>query len=162
MSSSDELQSLLGAIDYPMFIVTASDGREKAGCLVGFVTQASIDPPRMLVMVSKQNHTLRVVEGASELVLHFLHEGNLDLARLFGEETGDEVDKFSRCEWKPTSKGSPVLEGALGWACCEILSRTDVGDHVAHLVEPTSAQLTHLAPQLGFQAVRSLDPGHPA
>ena len=40
---------LVGGLDYPMFIATARSERgERAGCLVGFATQCSIDPSRFL------------------------------------------------------------------------------------------------------------------
>ena len=160
--SSNAFDSLVGAIDYPMFVVTASNGRERAGCLVGFATQASIDPPRMMVMISKKNHTYRIAKSAERLVVHFLGADNLELARLFGEQTGDDVDKFSRCEWTPTADGLPVLRGTLGWVACRVLDRFDAGDHVGHLVEPNYGEATGEEPQLGFQAVTSLQPGHAA
>lgn len=162
MPSPSAFDSLVGAIDYPMFIVTASDGRERAGCLVGFATQASIDPARMMVMISKKNHTYRIASTADRLVVHFLGAGNLELARLFGEQTGDHVDKFSHCEWTSTADGLPVLHGTLGWVACRVLDRFDAGDHVGHLVEPVHGESTREGQQLGFQAVASLQPGHPA
>ena len=162
MTPRDAFQSLVSGMDYPMFIVTASTGSENAGCLVGFSTQASIDPPRMMVMISKENHTYRVASAAEELVVHFLGENNFDLAKLFGEETGDEVDKFARCEWRPTPHGSPVIDGTLGWVACQVVARFDAGDHVGHLVEPVYGESTGSADQLGFRAVRTFSPGHPA
>jgi flavin reductase (DIM6/NTAB) family NADH-FMN oxidoreductase RutF len=48
-----------------MFIVTAvgRDG-ERAGCLVGFATQCSIQPPRFLACISRENRTFDVVTEA--------------------------------------------------------------------------------------------------
>ena len=162
MPSPDAFDSLVGAIDYPMFIVTASRDEERAGCLVGFVTQASIDPPRLMVMISKKNHTYRIASTADRLVVHLLGAGNFELAKLFGEQTGDEVDKFSRCEWAPTADGLPVLHGTLGWVVCRVLDRFEAGDHVGHLVEPIYGESTAETRQLGFQKVMSLQPGHAA
>ncbi len=34
-------ESLVGSMDYPMFVVTVNAGGERSGCLVGFVTQCS-------------------------------------------------------------------------------------------------------------------------
>lgn len=162
MESTDAFQSLVARIDYPMFIVTVSDGSERAGCLVGFATQASIDPPRMMVMISKKNHTYRIAGASEAIVVHFLGADNLELAKLFGEETGDDVDKFSRCGWTTTPDGVPALHGTLGWVACRVLSRVDAGDHVGHLVEPMYGESTGKGRQLGFQAVSSLSPGHEA
>ena len=154
---------LVGGIDYPMFIVTTEAGGERSGCLVGFVTQGSIDPPRMVVMLSKNNHTFRVASGAGELVVHFLHEGNRELSELFGEETGDEIDKFELCAWSyPHGVAAPVLEGTRGFAAGRILQRLDAGDHVAHLLEVTAAEVYDDGPQLAFSMVRDMTPGHEA
>ena len=165
MDCGEAFHALVGGIDYPMFIVTTEAGDERSGCLVGFVTQGSIEPARMVVMLSKSNHTYRVAAaGATDLVVHFLHSGNVGLAELFGEETGDEVDKFSRCEWaRVDGVGGPVLAGTRGFAAGPILDRMDAGDHVAHLVEVGAARLDRReGPQLAFSMVKDIEPGHPA
>lgn len=154
---------LVGGIDYPMFIVTTDAAGERSGCLVGFVTQASINPARMVVMLSKNNHTYRVAARATDLVVHFLHEGNHELSELFGEETGDEVDKFERCPWSQVDGiAAPVLDGTRGFAAGRILDRMDGGDHVAHLVEVTAARVDVDGPQLAFSMVKDMQPGHEA
>ena len=38
-------EGLVGELEYPMFIVTTKVDGEPLGCLVGFTTQAGIDPP---------------------------------------------------------------------------------------------------------------------
>lgn len=163
--TGEAFHALVAGTDYPMFIVTTEAGGERTGCLVGFVTQGSIDPARMVVMLSKKNHTYRVAAaGGAELVVHFLHPGNLELSELFGEETGDEVDKFSRCEWsRVDGVGPPVLAGTRGFAAGPILDRMDAGDHVAHLVDVRVARADRPdGPQLAFSMVRDFQPGHPA
>jgi flavin reductase (DIM6/NTAB) family NADH-FMN oxidoreductase RutF len=161
-SSTDGFARLASSIDYPMYIVTTAAHGTLAGCLVGFLTQSSIEPPRLLVCLSKANATFRVTQQAGVLVVHFLGDGDRDLARLFGEETGDEVDKFSQCEWEEGPAGLPIVAGCRGWLAGSILDRLDCGDHVAHLVEPFDGAAPRPdEPQLGFRQVRDLQPGHP-
>jgi flavin reductase (DIM6/NTAB) family NADH-FMN oxidoreductase RutF len=145
-----------------MFIVTATNGGERAGCLVGYVTQASIHPPRLIVMLSKANRTYQVAQNTDRLVVHFLHHDNLDLATQFGEQTGDEVDKFVACDWQEGPAGETLLAGTRGWVSGFILARHDAGDHVAHLIEVTDAQTDRAGRQLGLHAVVDIQPGHPA
>src|SRR4051794_41781759 len=57
------VHELIDELDYPMFIVTVAAGGERAGCLVGFATQCSINPPRFLVCLSDKNRTFRVEIG---------------------------------------------------------------------------------------------------
>src|SRR5512146_282340 len=110
-----------------MFIVTAAARGERAGCLVGFATQCSIDPERFIACISDKNRTFRVASEASVLVVHVVPEGADELAELFGSETGDEVDKFERCAWTPGPAGTPVLDDCGNWFAGRILNRFDVG-----------------------------------
>jgi flavin reductase (DIM6/NTAB) family NADH-FMN oxidoreductase RutF len=150
-------------LDFPMVIVTAFDGRERSGCLVGFHTQCSIDPHRWLVCLSKTNHTFGVAEKAHELVVHILRSDQHGLAELFGGATADTIgieEKFARSEWRESSAGTPIIAGC-DWFAGRIISRTDTGDHVAHVIEIEAFGIEHEpAPQLGFQAVIGMEPGH--
>ncbi|MGH8996566.1 MAG: flavin reductase family protein [Acidimicrobiales bacterium] len=153
---------LVGALDYPMFIATAAARGRRAGCLVGFATQASIEPPRMLVLISKGNRTSKVADDADALALHFLDRADRNLASLFGEETGDEVDKFAHCDWHEGPGSVPILERVAGWVAGPVLARHDLGDHVAHPIEVGEAACARPGHQLGFQHLRGTSPGHPA
>ena len=152
---------IVGDLDYPMLIVTAAGEGERSGCLVGFAAQCSIDPQRLMVWISKENHTARVAAAAA-LAVHFPARDQVSLAALFGSETGDEVDKFSRCRWHPGPGGLPILEECERWLVGTILERIDTGDHTGYLLDPMAAETGPWAGQLCFQAVRDLEPGHPA
>ena len=161
----EALSHITAALDYPMLAVTTAVGDERSGCLVGFHTQCSIDPARFLVCISKANHTHELARRAGTVVMHFLTQTDLELSRLFGEETGDEIDKFSRCSWHPGPDGVPVLDGVTGWLAARVLDRFDAGDHLALLVEPFAGEAgepVERPRQLGFQDVRDMEPGHPA
>jgi flavin reductase (DIM6/NTAB) family NADH-FMN oxidoreductase RutF len=159
----DYFPALVADLDYPMYVVTADDGTGPSGCLVGFGTQCSIHPPRFLACVSKANHTYEPAMRATSLVVHVLGEDDLDLARVFGEETGDAVDKFAQVAWHPGRDGrTPVIDGIDRWFEGQVLERFDAGDHVAMLLEPTAVHVGRRGPTLGFQAVKDFDPGHPA
>ncbi len=100
LPGSEAFEQVVALLDYPMFVVTTRVGDQRAGCLVGFSSQVSINPSRFLVGLSKKNHTYRVAaDGATHLAVHLLAKEHKELARLFGSETGDRVDKFSRCDW---------------------------------------------------------------
>jgi flavin reductase (DIM6/NTAB) family NADH-FMN oxidoreductase RutF len=160
-SGEKALQHLAARTDTPMAIVTvvAPDGR--SGCLVGFWTQCSIHPPRVLACISKANHTFEVAQAASALAVHWLAPDDRALAELFGGETGEEVDKFEHCSWQPGPGGVPVLDGVKGWVAGRIIERFDAGDHVAFVVDAEAGRAEELtADQLGFLAVKDLEPGH--
>ena len=162
MTREADFPDLVGELDYPMMIVTAAAGGEKAGCLVGFATQCSIDPPLFAVWISRKNHTFRVAQKADVLAVHFPSADDAALAGLFGGETGDEVDKFARCRWREGPGRAPVLEDCVRWFVGRIIERIPTEDHVGFLLDPMHAASGPWAGQLGFQSARHISPGHEA
>ena len=162
MTTSDAFGALTTALDYPMFVVTAAGGGRRAGCLVGFATQCSIEPARFLICLSRENHTYRVAEQADVLAVHLLDTRQQELAELFGSETGDDTDKFDRCRWTDGPSGTPLLDQCPNRFVGRVVDRLDLGDHVGHVLDVVDASTGALATPLTFQQVRDVEPGHPA
>jgi flavin reductase (DIM6/NTAB) family NADH-FMN oxidoreductase RutF len=157
----DEFSRLMAQLDYSLFIVTVASGEERSGCLVGFASQVSIHPPRFLVGLSVKNRTYRVASaGADLLVVHFVPEQAEDLAALFGGETGDEVDKFSRCAWRSGPGGAPVLADLNDWFVGRVLDRLPFGDHCGFLLEPIEGETHRSGASLTFRRAKWIEPGH--
>jgi flavin reductase (DIM6/NTAB) family NADH-FMN oxidoreductase RutF len=151
---------LVGELEYSMFIVTVRAGDQLAGCLVGFGCQTSIDPPRFLLCLSRENRTYRVAMSAPELAVHFVPRQAEALAQLFGGCTSDEVDKFARCAWKSGPAGLPILQECPSWFVGRVLDRLDLGDHVGFLLEPVAAHRAGGAPYYTFSQAKRIEPGH--
>jgi riboflavin biosynthesis pyrimidine reductase/flavin reductase (DIM6/NTAB) family NADH-FMN oxidoreductase RutF len=153
---------IVADLEYPMIVVTATDGHERSGCLVGFSTQVSIHPPRYMVWISKRNHTYQVASRADALAVHFPASGQHDMAELFGSETGDQVDKFASCEWHEGPEGAVIVDAIPRWFVGRITETLDSGDHVGFLLQPLDGECRPWSGQLGFQEVKGIPPGHPA
>ncbi|MFF6991209.1 flavin reductase [Streptomyces sp. NPDC010273] len=159
-----ELDPFTDLLDPPMYVVTTEADGERAGCLVGFGSQCSIEPARFMVWLSKANRTFRVAEHAELLTVHLLRRDQVHLARLFGGETGDHIDKFADVPWHPGPGGSPVLDEAPVWFVGRVENRIDGGDHVGFLLAPetvTNTQDDTVTP-LALSDALDIDPGHPA
>lgn len=151
----------MAQLDPPMQIVTAAAGDDRGGCLVGFAAQCSIEPPRFMVWLSKKNHTLTIAQRADVLAVHFPSAGQRDLAERFGTRSDDDDDKLAGERWHEGPHGVPVLDDVPRWFAGRVTERLDSGDHVAFLLEPVAGSVSATdLPQLGFQAVKDLDPGH--
>ncbi len=161
-TGTEEFGAFVEGLDYPMFVVTTEHAGERSGCLVGFATQVSIDPPRMLVCISEKNHTHRLARHAEHVAVHVLSPGQHDLASLFGEETGDEVDKLARCSWHAGPGGAPVLDEAARHLVGRVLSRTPLGDHLGLLLEPVATGVSERPVAFRLSDARDLEPGHDA
>jgi flavin reductase (DIM6/NTAB) family NADH-FMN oxidoreductase RutF len=161
MTEAEELfNELTGEIDYSMLIVTTASSETRGGCLVGFATQCSIDPPRFLVCLSEKNRTLRVAEDGDALLVHFVAADDEELVELFGSATGDDVDKFDRCRWHPGPRGLPVLDDCPRWFAGEIIERIALGDHRGFVLAPFAAERQGGAAPFPFRRAKRLEPGH--
>lgn len=153
-------ERLMGQLDYSLFIVTTAADGERSGCLVGFASQVSIRPPRFMICLSVKNRTFEVAERADLLVLHFVPEQAEELAVLFGGETGDDTDKFARCQWREGPGGAPVLASLEDWFAGRILQRLDFGDHWGFLLEPVDGEAHSSGAPLTFRRAKWIEPGH--
>lgn len=164
MTGADAFDAVVGRLDYPMFIATtrSADG-ELNGCLVGFATQCSIDPARFLVCISDKNRTYRALEaGASAIAVHVVPESASRVVEVFGGETGDEEDKFSRVSWTEGPDRLPVLDDCPSWFAGRILDRVTLGDHVGFVLDPFDGRADYDGAAFPFSRAKSIDPGHEA
>ena len=158
MAAERTFQRLVAQLDYPMFIATVAAGGER----VGFATQCSIHPPRFLAGISDKNRTYRVAQSADSMAVHLVPENAAELAELFGGETGDEIDKFERCAWRPGTGEVPLLDECPNRFVGRIVERVGFGDHVGMVLEPFHAEEDEASGQLGFHRARRIEPGHEA
>lgn len=158
------LDRLAAELDYSMIVVTtATRAGEREGCLVGFHTQCSIHPLRWAVFLSVENRTYHAALDAEVLAVQFLAADDHDLAELFGSTTGDEIDKFARCEWTAGPQAVPLLTRCPNRFVGRVLDVfDDGGDHVCFVLEPITVEHAEPFTPLTFQSTRDIEPGHPA
>jgi flavin reductase (DIM6/NTAB) family NADH-FMN oxidoreductase RutF len=149
--------------DAPVLLVTAFDGAERSGCLVGFASQGSIDPPRLVVWVSTVNHTYGVATRAAWLGVHLVPATAREVAAVFAEASGDWMDKFERCSWHEGPGGVPLLDACPDRVVGRVVRRIDgVGDHAGFVLDPVEVTLGPVSTRrLHLDDVSSLTPGHP-
>ncbi|WP_127481111.1 flavin reductase family protein [Nocardioides pantholopis] len=167
MPEQDAFSTIMSSVDTPLIVVTTgndTDGvREWGGCLVGFHTQASIDPERYCLWLSKANHTTRVAQRSTHLVVHFLTADDLALAERFGTLTGDHDDKFAGLRTEAGPGGVPVL---LDCPHRLVVRRTSLldegGDHLCLATEPVAVASGGPFTPLRLSDAAHLTPGHEA
>jgi flavin reductase (DIM6/NTAB) family NADH-FMN oxidoreductase RutF len=159
----EPFDSIVASLDAPMALVTAAEGDERAGCLVGFHSQSSIEPRRYCVWLSKANRTFAVALRTTHLGVHLLTDRDVPLAELFGSVSGDEVDKFAYVDTIAGPGGVPLL------AACRhrmVVRRTALldegGDHVCVVTEPVDVVSSAPFAPLRLSRVAGLVPGHDA
>ena len=162
-SPHEALKAYFERVDFPYYVVTVrtADG-EMSGCLAGFVTQCSIDPPNFLVCIAKVNHTFDVAERSVAMGLHLLGDEQHELARVFGEETGDLVDKFAQCDWRLGPTGAPLLvESAVSMEGSHPRPLLSRGSRGLSRCEPSGRSAATTRDFSPIEMPRSSSPGHP-
>lgn len=165
----EDIAAFTTLADPSVYVVTAAADGQRAGCLVGFASQCSLDPVRFAVWLSKANHTYRLALAAHTLTVHLLPRDRHDLAARFGSRCSAETDKFDGLAWHEGPEGALVLTDALAWFTGRIHDRYDGGDHVAFVLDPiAAAHAKETADDQGHQAALTLHDasditaGHPA
>ncbi len=158
----EEFGELVAGLDYPLYVVTVQHAGERSGCLVGFTTQVSIDPPLMLVCISEKNHTYRLARDAERVVVHVLSPDQQAHAELFGEETGDDTDKFAHVAWHEGTGGVPVLDECARHMVGRVLQRMTFGDHLGLLLAPEETKVTDAPVAYTLGDAEGMEPGHSA
>jgi flavin reductase (DIM6/NTAB) family NADH-FMN oxidoreductase RutF len=159
--TDDAFGTIMASQDAQLIIVTAAQAQEQAGCLVGFHTQACIEPGRYCVWLSKANHTYRVALRSTHLAIHFLTSLDLPLAARFGTLTGDSTDKFAGLRVSPGPGGAPLLQQCPNWLAVRRTALLDEGgDHVCVITETVAAHASGPFEPLRISQAAHLVPGH--
>jgi flavin reductase (DIM6/NTAB) family NADH-FMN oxidoreductase RutF len=154
--------ALVEATDYPLYVVTTAVDDEIAGCLAGFVTQSSMSPVQFIVCVSRINHTFQAFQGCESAALHLIGSDQKELASLFGEQSGDVIDKFDRVSWTRGVTGAPILAECRAWIEGMVIDRMDAGDHEAFLLTVRDGKAGTHSGQFLLSDASDFQPGHPA
>ncbi|GAB3866451.1 flavin reductase family protein [Nocardioides maradonensis] len=158
----ESFDDLVAAADPAMVVVTTAADGEPAGCLVGFHGQASMDPQRYAVWLSKANHTYRVALRSTHHAVHFLGVDDLALAELFGTRSGEDQDKLADVAFETGPHGVPLVTALPRRIVLErIALLDDGGDHVCLTGRPVQAEGDGDFEPLRASRVADLEPGRP-
>ncbi|MGI9626264.1 MAG: flavin reductase family protein [Longimicrobiales bacterium] len=112
--------------------VTVVTALAEPGSPVGFtansVTSVSLDPPLVLVCISKESASLGAISGTGGFAVNILDASSAPVASQFAK--GDREERFKGVASTPRASGIPVLDGALAWLECELYRAFEAGDHM--------------------------------
>ena len=127
-------------------IGVSHSGRSNAFTAV-WLTQVSFDPLLVALTVNPENFSYTLLQQSGVFSVSILRQGQLELARHFGTQSGREVDKLAGQHWRPGTLGAPVLLDAAGYLECRVVDTWAAGDHKLMLGRVVGGQL--LAPDAG-------------
>lgn len=126
MVLDQHFRDLMAAVCAPVAIVTASDEDGPHGATVSSLASVSLRPPLISIALDHRSKLLARILGSGRFGVNVLGCAQDDEAKLFASRG---VDRFTYVRWS-TAKGLPRLEGAVGWAACEVHRTIEAGDHL--------------------------------
>jgi flavin reductase (DIM6/NTAB) family NADH-FMN oxidoreductase RutF len=122
-------------------VVTTNADSMLYGLTVSSFSALSLDPPLVLVCLSRSNRIVEMIEGSKGLAVSILSREQTAASRYFARPGRLPTTDFTEIagEWTPV--GQPVIAGALAWMTCALHAVVVQGDHAIVIGRVT---LTHV------------------
>jgi len=122
-------KTALRMIPYGLFVLTARDSRGQfAAASMNWVTQASFNPPQVVVCIKKDSTTFQVVDSAGKFALNVLGKPDADLAFTFFKHVEEQEGTLGGVPYHMLGD-VPVLSSVPAFLICEVTAAVGEGDH---------------------------------
>ena len=143
MLDPEARKRLLRAFTYGLYWCSAEYAGERGIFTVNWVSQASFDPPVLMMSVEKASSTLPLIRDSGRFVIGPFRSDQRELAGDLGRPKARAGDKVSVYELETVSmeQGGFALRDSLGGLGCEVWSEADAGDSVVVIAEVVEAKV---------------------
>lgn len=126
------IDAALRLIDREIWVITAADGERRGGLVATWVSTASIDRDRpvLLAGIAPNHFTAELVQASGAFAAHLLRPDQSAVAWNFAAGSGRDRDKLASVECSRGQTGSPLLADCLAWFDCRVFARYDAGDRL--------------------------------
>jgi flavin reductase (DIM6/NTAB) family NADH-FMN oxidoreductase RutF len=123
-------KTTLRMIPYGLYVLTAAhkDGRISAGT-VNWVTQASFEPPLVVVGVKTDSAGHALIKDTKAFALNVLGKGQQALAFTFFKPAEKKGDTISGEPFRTGKTGAPILASTPAFIECSLETTVEMGDH---------------------------------
>nr|WP_255682232.1 flavin reductase family protein [Luteimonas sp. BDR2-5] len=119
-------RTVLGNYPTGVVMITASEGEEPVGMVVGSFSSVSLDPPLVSFLATSTSPTQERIQQAGRFCANVLAADQEMLCRKLARPG---PGRFDGVEWELSSLGNPVLDGIVAWIDCSIHDVIEIGDH---------------------------------
>ena len=133
-------KKVLRNFSYGLYVITVADGEEVNGFTANWVTQASFDPPMVVLAMENDARSLGMIQRSGAFAVNVLPEGSREFAGRMGRSSRQNPNKLADVRYdRGPATGSPVLPESAGWIECRLVNATPAGDHTLLLGEVVEA-----------------------
>jgi len=117
----------------PIYLVSAEYGGKKNIITIGMFAFFSGEPTLVGVGIAPTRYSFDLIRQSGEYVVNVVGEKLMEAARICGEKSGREVDKFELAKLTP-EKGvkvnAPLIKESPLSIECKVVKEVEIGDHV--------------------------------
>jgi flavin reductase (DIM6/NTAB) family NADH-FMN oxidoreductase RutF len=123
-------KTALRMIPYGLYVLTSeSEAGAIAAATVTWVTQASFEPPLVVVAVKADSYIHGVIKEAKAFALNVLGKGQQSVAYNFFKSAAREGQEIGGEAFHAGKTGSPILESTPAFIECKLTDSVEIGDH---------------------------------
>jgi flavin reductase (DIM6/NTAB) family NADH-FMN oxidoreductase RutF len=132
-------KTALRMITHGLYLLTVRQDDRFNASTISWLSQASFDPPLVMVGVKADSLTHAMVEGSGHFAINLLTADQTEMAQAFFKEATHEGTELSGYAFEagPVT-GAPIFLDAPAWFECKVTEAVKRGDHtvvVAQVVE---------------------------
>jgi len=133
-------KTALRMIPYGLYVLTAQakDG-QVAAATVNWVTQASFEPPLVVVGVKADSGAYAAIKDSGAFALNVLGKGQQAMAFAFFKPATVDGSTISGEPFRRGKTGAPVLENTPAFFDCKLVDSIERGDHTIMVGEVVDA-----------------------
>jgi flavin reductase (DIM6/NTAB) family NADH-FMN oxidoreductase RutF len=147
--SKEDFRAALGRFASGITVVTSIDSEDRFhGMTVSAFCSVSLEPPLVLVSISKDTCSHNSIAESKTFVVNILHEGQEELSERFAAPIDD---KFSETEYTKSAKGLPLINDALANLECRLVHSYEGGDHTIYVGEIENVFIKEGNPLIHFR-----------
>jgi flavin reductase (DIM6/NTAB) family NADH-FMN oxidoreductase RutF len=134
----------LRMIPYGLYVLTARNGAPDGtsgvnAATVSWLSQASFEPPRIVVGLRNGTGICERVRATGEFVVNVLGSGQKELAAAFFRHVEVEGDTIGGAKFHEGITGAPILDDVPAYLECRVVDSLDAGDHSLFLADIAEA-----------------------
>ncbi len=130
----------LRQITYGLYVLTAAHEGQIAAGTVNWLSQASFEPPLLMVGIKRDSRLHEIVTAAGQFAVNILAAGHKDLAAAFFRPTQVEDGRINGQPFEPGPRtGAPLLLAAPAWLEARVTDTVQRGDHTVFVAEVINA-----------------------
>ena len=131
----------LRMIPYGLQILGAKNGDKQTVATINWTTQASFQPPLVVVGIKTDSTAHDLVKQSKKFTLSMLGAGQKSIGTAFFKHVEPKDGKFGNYAFEAGKNGAPIISEAPAAVECKVVGFHELGDHSVVIGEVTEGHL---------------------